>query len=386
MVVCRWVWFAENNRRTYKMLQLEPVMSSCIEIPERNQKNIPIFPVEPDAATIDEIKQHVRSTSSPQTWRGHSHTKPPDGAFPVYIDEFDVPAPDTVHRVAPCPCCNPHHPQYKNKGKIAWFPNENVIRLIGPQCFAAINAAGHEEALIDLRKRKKRRDELATIDLHAPGLHALIDALSEASAIADDLDDFQRELNRVIDSELQLNLWREVKGGNLSVIETQRIRYRKPDGSIGEKREDSRVPFSTIRGHAMIDRSGQLSTPKLGPLCAGLIKIADRLDEIGSPETLADAEREAMAKALTKARADAIEILARMRERQLFLTTGAIEELDRWAAQPNAPIHFSIGRKRSEVQLTANPRHLGLPTTFMVQVGSAATSAVPDIEPLTDRD
>ena len=358
-------------------------MPTYIEISEANLRNIAIFPDEPDDTLIDEIKGHVRLTASPHTWRGHSHTKPPQGAFPVYVDEFDVPAPDTVPRVAPCPCCNPNHPQYKNKGKIAWFPNEWVIRLIGPQCFKTINGAGHELALIDLRKRQKRRDELATIAHHRHALHPSIDALSEAIAIAEALDDFQREINRVLDSELHLNLWREVKGGDLNTTETRRVPFRKADGTMGERSEEFRVPFGRIAGYSMIDRSGQMSAGKLGPLRAGLIKIAERLDEAGTAESLTDAERESIAASLVKGRTAAAEVLAGMQDRQLFLTSRAIEELGRWGQHPNAPVRFSITRRKTgEVVLSGIRRTWGAPAIHTVYVGYDATKPVPGLPAL----
>lgn len=354
-------------------------MSTRIEIPEVNLQNIPIFSEEPVDDLIEEIKQHVRLTSSPHTWRGHSHTKPDKGAFIVYVEEFDVPAPDSVLRVAPCPCCNPHHPQYKNKGKIAWFPHESVIRLIGPQCFAAINAGGHDAALVDLRKRQKRRDELATIALHAPTVEALIAAIDEALPIAEDLDSFMREINRVVDNELRLHLWREVKEGNLTTSETRRVPFRKADGTSGERKEEFRVPFARMAGHTMIDRSGQMSANKLKPLRSGLSGVAGRLEEVEAPDGLGDVERERIADALPKGRAAAIEILAGMADRQRFLTSGAIEALGRWGQHPNAPIRFSIDRKKSEVILSAPDRSRMAPAVHVVPIGDSATKPIPEV-------
>jgi hypothetical protein len=354
-------------------------LSTRIEIPEANLQNISIFSMEPSDELIEEIKQHVRLTSSPHTWRGHSHTKPDKGAFVVYVEEFDVPAPDSVLRVAPCPCCNPYHPQYKNKGKIAWFPHESVIRLIGPQCFAAINAGGHDAAIIDLRKRQKRRDELATIALHAPSVDGLIAAIDEALPIADDLDNFMREINRVVDNELRLQLWREVKDGNLTTSETRRVPIQKADGTSGERMEEFRVPFAQIAGHAMIDRSGQTSANKLKPIRSGLAAFAARLEEVGAPDALGDAEREKIADAFPKGRAAVTELLAGMADRQSFLTSGAVEALRRWGQHQNAPIRFSIERKKSEVILSAPDRSRMAPAVHSVPIGDSATKPIPEV-------
>lgn len=354
-------------------------MSTQIEIPEANLQNIQIFSDEPHDDLVEEIKQHVRRTSSPHTWRGHSHTKPEKDAFVVYVEEFDVPAPDSVLRVAPCPCCNPFHPQYKNKGKIAWFPHESVIRLIGPQCFAAINAVGHDQALVDLRKRQKRRQVLATISHLAPSLEALITALDDALPIAEDLDSFMREINRVIDNELQLQLWREVKEGNLTTTETRRVAFQKADGTSGTRGEEFRIPFAKIAGHSMIDHSGQTAATKLAPLRSGLASIRQRLEQVETLDALDDKESEKIAQALAKGRTAATEILSGIEERQRFLTSGAIGILGRWGQHNNSPIRLSIEQRRSEVVISALSRSWAGRATYSIPIGNNALNKIPEI-------
>lgn len=305
---------------------------------------------------VDEIKDHIRRTASPHSWWGHSHTKPIKGAVVVYLDEFDVPAKDTVDRVAPCPCCNPFHAQYKNKGKIAWFPEEHVIRLIGPLCFKAINKASHSAALIDLKRRQKAREETSTIDRHRVGLPQLIEALETAMPIAVGLDEFMADFDRQMDTQTGLHLWREVKGGQLFVVEKQNTPFIRKDGSIGRKEEEFRRPFAAIAGYAMIDRSGAPAAAKLGPLKAGLAKLLERLSEISSLDELGEVERPAIATALVKGRLAAQELLASVNERQKFLTSDAIGKLDAWGRHPNAPLSFTIEIRKRWVYVASTGR------------------------------
>lgn len=355
-------------------------MSERIEIPAANLQNISVFSEEPNEGLINEIKQHVRATSLPCTWWGHSHTKPDAGAFVVYIEEFDVPAPDTVERVAPCPCCSPHHPKYKNKGKIAWFPDESVIRLIGPKCFAAINAAGHDDALADLRRRQKRRRELDTIARHMPAAEALMATIDEALPIAEDLDIFMQEINRVIDNELHLHLWREVKEGNLTTSETRKVSFQKADGTIGVRTDEARVLFARISGYAMIDRSGRPLARKLSNVRSGLAMHVSRLAEAKSSDDLEDAERERIADAFPKGRIAALEILSAMVDRQRFLTSNAIDVLNQWGQHPKAPVSFSIERRKLDVVLSVpTPYRTG---AYPVRVGSSAMKPIPKVPEL----
>ena len=96
------------------------VPASCYQIK-------PWFTVEPRRELINEILAWIKETGRPHEWRGHTHTKPPRGSKPKYLDEFDVPLFGHIaDRVARCPCCSPTSPKYKLGGKIAWFEAENV--------------------------------------------------------------------------------------------------------------------------------------------------------------------------------------------------------------------------------------------------------------------
>ncbi|MER9624021.1 hypothetical protein NKI98_21750 [Mesorhizobium sp. M0222] len=346
-------------------------MPDRIEILEANLRNIAIFHEEPGEQIIEEVKGHVRATAMPWTWRGHSHTRPPDEAFVVYIEEFDVPAKDTVPRVAPCPCCTPHHPKYKNKGKIAWFPNESVIRLIGPKCFASINAGGHEAAIIDLRKRQKRRSELATVALHGAKLEELVAAIDAAIPIADHLDAFMRDLAGAADQE-RLNFWRELREGTLTITERRRSLVRKADGRLSERDEEFRSTFASILGHSIFDRSQHGSAGKLRPLRSGLALLVNRVSEA---DQLGEADLEKVAEALPKARTSALDIFSGLSDRQRFLTSNAIEILAHWGQHPSSPLRFAISRKRSEVTLVGHKPHV-------IYIGLDATSPIPPIPEL----
>ena len=333
-------------------------MSEPLEIPAANQVNIAIFSREPGQDVISEIRTHVRATSKPHTWRGHSHTRPPNGAFVVYIEEFDVPAPDSVERVAPCPCCNPFHPQYKNKGKIAWFPDEEVIRLIGPQCYAKINntgEGGHADALVALRKRQKRQREIDTIRFHETGLASMIETLEEMIDVAEDLDAFKTDLGSAFDT-CQIGLWREVKDGVLSISETRKVSFVKRDGEMGERTEVTKIPFARLEGAAMIERSGRLQADRLCNYLATLTPINERLQKVGSPDLLDDRDRERFADILPRARTEISDSLKILSDRQRFLIGDAIEVLHNWGQHDRAPFRFTIKRTRFSVAITAKPR------------------------------
>jgi hypothetical protein len=131
-------------------------MSLHLDIPDEFFDPKPFYRTR-DAAqgVLREIKDHIKKTGEPHSWRHHTHSKPTTRARIVYIGEFDLPpshqAPD---RHAPCPCCSPRAPKFSRKGKIAWFPDEHVIRMIGPECFATLNPEGHWEVWRSSTKKR----------------------------------------------------------------------------------------------------------------------------------------------------------------------------------------------------------------------------------------
>ncbi|WP_147412775.1 hypothetical protein [Rhizobium sp. AG855] len=330
-------------------------MNGQIDIPQQNLINIPLFDSEPDEALLAEIKQHIRETQRPHTWRGHSHTKPPQGAFVVYCDEFNVAAPDTVERVAPCPCCNPFHPQYKNSGKVAWFPDEKVIRLIGPLCFKRINATGHESALVELRKKMKARRELEVIKAHIPTIQAVIDSIDALVPIGEALDEFRDDFNRALDHDLNLPFFRAARMGVLTVAERTIVPVVRADGSVGQRVEERPTAFATVVGYSMYDRSGPVAAKKrLAPLRSALVEIAARLSASGDLEKLSEAERVRFAESLPASRDKLAEVLEDAGAKQSFLTSGTIDTLAQWGRHPHALHQFSIQRKRNVIIMSSS--------------------------------
>jgi hypothetical protein len=81
------------------------------------------------------------------TWSGHTHTRPEDGARVKYIARFELPEKyQRKKQFLVCPICRPNSRNFgRRDGYIAWFPDEWLIRLIGPDCFAEIDKQGHAD-------------------------------------------------------------------------------------------------------------------------------------------------------------------------------------------------------------------------------------------------
>ncbi|KAB2772441.1 hypothetical protein [Brucella anthropi] len=353
-------------------------MSRRIEIPSANLRNIDQFDEEPGDDIVADIKRHIKETSNPCSWWGHSHTPPPVDAVVVYLDEFDVPAPKSVKAIAACPCCSPNHAKYKSRGKIAWFPNEKVIRLLGPICFKAINAQRHEEAWIDLQRRKKVRQEIEIIRDFWQHIPTMIKAIEHVLPIASDLDRFMFDLNRVFDEAPSERMPRHVMDGVLKVSVIFNAPFIKPDGSISTRQQERFEQFGRLDGYSMLDRSGKPTAEKLTKMLIGLDSIAKKLEATSNVADLDEHERHRISIKLPECKETLLSIVKELASRQRFLVSNDIQLLDRWGRHHGAPVSLGITRERSDVSVTLKPRR-GAEIHKVVVIGRNATGNLPDL-------
>ncbi|SFM50698.1 hypothetical protein SAMN05216573_102176 [Bradyrhizobium sp. Rc3b] len=247
-------------------------MSLQLDIPEEYFDAKPYYRNRAAAeAVVREIKDHIKKTGEPHTWRHHTHSKPVTGSRIVYLGTYDLPpshrAPD---RHAPCPCCSPRAPKYSHNGKIAWFPDEHVIRMIGPDCFATLNPEGHWEAMEQFTREEAERRTIAylltNLHLNRPAREVITDALPALEAVDEVHTVLQHRLTEII----RIDLWRHVGRGSLDVTEMSR-RMRRTRGGAEEVES-----FLDVR--KLFDFPGyQMFSPKTSRLAGRIKGTAKRL-------------------------------------------------------------------------------------------------------------
>ena len=346
-------------------------MSNPIKIPDVNRRNI-IFETDPGDDIVREIKAFIRETKAPHTWWGHSHTKPAPGSMPIYLDEFEIPAPKNVLAVAPCPCCPHDHAKYKN-GKIAWFPEERVIRMIGPDCYAALDREGHNEALINMRKEQRRRSQIETILEHLPRLPEIINIARSAIPIAEDLDAVESALKSRLENTLRMRAWDALKEGQLRVRETATESYQKADGSTGEKQIETFRGYARIRGVQILNPTNRPSAPIITRAVERLIAIAKGVKDT-NVHALQDVERARIARSVTQEQERLRGAFADMRDRQTFLSVVTVNTLRTWGSRPDAELRcfFERGNGSLYVGRDANGK-------LRVPIGKHAEFSIPEI-------
>lgn len=256
-------------------------MSLQLDIPDELFDPKPFYRTRDAAqAVLREIKDHIKATGEPHTWRHHTHSKPVNGSRIVYIGEFDLPdnhqAPD---RHAPCPCCSPRAPKFSRKGKIAWFPDEHVIRMIGPECFQTLNPEGHWEAVEVFNREEAERRTIAYL---VKNLHINVparDVIQRALPILEAIDQVHTTLQRRINKVLRVDIWRHVSRGSLNVnVEGRRTKRTRGGAEEVESFLDVRQ-FAAFPGFPMFSpKASRLASRAAG--CAKRLSLIDFGNEV----------------------------------------------------------------------------------------------------------
>ncbi len=333
-------------------------MSEPIEVPESAFENKPWFPTFPAPDLVREIKEHIKTKGDPHLWWGHTHTTPPMGGRIVYLDEFDVPTFGvTMDRVAPCPCCTPRHRKYKSGGKIAWFPDEAVIRLIGPQCYKSLDAEGHELAEHEFRERQRREKYARYLITQLPLLPEIVRTGDEVLEMAKAADEFRETLQRRLANTLFLRLWENVRNGVLNLIVRTREIRAGADGDHQMRTVDKHERYATIEGWEVLD-------PRATKIAPTLKRNIDRLQvmrfELGQKQDVRDADDLTLRRA-AQTMANARKVIAAAIDRialeRKIVSPMTVATLRTWGQLDAATLKFSLRRNGRDLLVGRDRDH-----------------------------
>jgi hypothetical protein len=296
----------------------------------------------PSETVIQEILDFIRETQAPHLWRGHTHTKPPRNARVVYLGEFEL----TEVTAAPCPCCSPNHAKYFTSGRIGWFMEEKVIRLMGWQCFRTLSPEAHDAAEERYQAEKQRKADENFILTNLDKVHAGIRAIESNLKVATALELFTKKLHSIVHDTYDMKLSRHMHDGELRVAE--RGGFRR---------------YATIHGYLI------LREPRK-PLAAQLTHARtalERLDErvlIGHVELLTDAECSRACNIISKEFADARAVVDTIEDLRRFAAVSTASTLRNWGKQRGCPCQiyarrdggvFKIGKTEDRCQSIVVP-------------------------------
>jgi hypothetical protein len=118
------------------------------------------YRLRPSESDVARFLEHVNATGQPETFPTLSRTTPSALSRPIFIRQFSVERrkrPDGD--MAPCPICSPNDPKYLHDGYLVWYPDEGVIRAIGPECGDTVfggTAYAEAKSKFEIEERERR--------------------------------------------------------------------------------------------------------------------------------------------------------------------------------------------------------------------------------------
>lgn len=329
-------------------------MTDDIDIPASALEVKAWFPDRPKPEVVREIKDFIKATGTPYLWHGHTHTKPPKGASIIYLGEFDLPESHRKvrERWSPCPCCVPRNPKFCREGKIGYFPDERVIRILGPDCFRTLNPEGHDRAYDDMRAEEKREADINFLLSKMDGIPSLISAIEHALPVAAAVDSLGATLRAEIDSVLRTRFWEQIREGQLRMTVVRNVPFRRADGSEGSRPEESFENYGgQLRGIALFNPRTTAVAPRLKRLIAPLedMKIDGPYTEL--IKAWRDDIRNKTAKTLSSSITTARESFDAIDDMRAFFSGMNLANIKGWNNQPNCPIRIFMDYDGSSVSI-----------------------------------
>lgn len=192
----------------------------------------------PSENLVQAFLEHVRKTGQPETFPTICTTKPIALSVPVFLCRFDI---DRKKRPnwdeAPCSICSPNAPKFLHEGYFVWYPDEGVIRAIGPECGDTIFGGNlYAQAKEAFDKEERERQAVAFLErnyLKLPAMLAALQAIRTAAVEAFAIHvQFKKEAPRIH------KMLRQIKnaGGSLRVsIVVQREEVEDEDRIEGPR-------------------------------------------------------------------------------------------------------------------------------------------------------
>ncbi|MEH6719428.1 MAG: hypothetical protein V7704_11145, partial [Aurantimonas endophytica] len=194
---------------------------------------------------------------------------------------------------------------------------------------------GHDEAVVEMRKRKRRARDIAFILSQIPKLPQVLGAARDALPIAQDLDAVEAALKGRRESTLRMRAWQTLGAGELRVRESLTESFQRADGSTGERQIESMRIYARIGGAAILNPLNRPLAPVISKAIERLAEVATDFSDVDLGK-LEDTERSRVAKLVEREQGKLRETLEKMGERQAFLSPITINTLRTWGEMPNA--------------------------------------------------
>ena len=327
------------------------------------------FPTRESAQdALPAILAHIKTTGQTHTCFCHTHTKPPADAVPVYLSEFVLPDRyRKAKRYCPCPCCWDEVGKFGH-GRIAWFADERVIRIIGEDCFAALNPEGHRHATdqFDLeQKRKRDRDFLLANVGRLPDVLAIVNRAIVVARAVENLHTLLHNRFRMVG----LKLWPYVRrNGELQINVKEEEFRRQGDGEMYAHEVHGTRTFAVVPGYEMLNPDAPRLSGSLEGSAGRIRQYRFGEDWKAAIEALSDEERHQVADTLSRAVGKATACIAELENLRRFIEPVAINTLRSWGAHEGCPIPYIYSHNGTSITFgPSDYQSVGVPLSAELQ-------------------
>jgi hypothetical protein len=188
----------------------------------------------PSESLVTAFLDHVRRTGSPETFPTICRTKPNAESRPIFLRRFDV---DRRKRpngdMAPCPICSPNDPKFLHEGYFVWYPDEGVIRGIGPECGDTVFGGSlYAEAKDQFDREERERQAVEFLEKNLQKILSMIMALEAIRPAAQEATRLYSDFKRTAPTIHKV--LRQVKGAG-STLKVSVVTERKDNRTDGPR-------------------------------------------------------------------------------------------------------------------------------------------------------
>jgi hypothetical protein len=204
---------------------------------------------------------------------------------------------------------------------------------LGPDCFKALDAEGHQEALDNLRAERRREKDRQFLLSRLPSLFRVVTVADTAVRVADALVEFHRDLHAKL-RLARLDLWRDVeRGGELCVsVKTREIKRRRNGDEYFEDTEAEVIAYR-LDGYEMLDPDLSIGIGTLKNALKTLKRYADLAEFPDFMDQMDAAARHDAASEIGRAITAVRRAADNLTRWQKFATPLAINSLRNWGAR-----------------------------------------------------
>jgi hypothetical protein len=296
----------------------------------------------PSESVISRFLDHVRETGSPETFPTICRTTPPAESRPIFLRRFDI---DRRKRpngdMGPCPICSPNDPKFLHGGYLVWYPDEGMIRAIGPECGDAVFGGSlYADAKVQFDGEERERQAVEFLEKNLQKVLSMIVALEAIHPAAQESARLCSEFKRA--GPTIQKVLRKIKSacGTLRVtIVIERKEDERVDGprGFGKRHSDydsyditlGQLPDTALL-HGSFDPLGEwweiqkllIEMPQFGSDEAAFSWICNQSERIENLERACDLLRDASRRH--------VKLCGKLDSALLFFSEELFQHLDQW--------------------------------------------------------